>query len=213
MMTVNDTKTNDIYVKFIRELADDIIGDDWVKVESNAEDTRIFISVRPDKKSGGYGVHTIWTDKGYFILEEKFRFNQLQMFIEYAKQVLLVKVRDMVMDIYVRGDIAALPSRMQDIALPSFKLSAVEFMWFKETFETIASEVGNSETVENIKVVQSNRKLTITFDVDCGRYGLHRKNKITVNERGNIQFDLCANLEGGDIQDRLQTAITEKIKE
>ena len=93
-----------------------------------------------------------------------------------------------------------------------FDFIKINKKWFKKTFETISEEHSNSETIENIKIVDKNGGKEITFSVECGCGGIHKDNTITINDRGYISMNLSEIINGGDIDGRLEIAIKEAIK-
>lgn len=85
--------------------------------------------------------------------------------------------------------------------------------WFIKTFEDISEMDGNSETLEDVKILTEDGHTIIEFSVDCDRYGLHRHNKIKVdNETKIVKMYLAEIIEGGDIEYGVKAAIENKIK-
>ena len=62
--------------------------------------------------------------------------------------------------------------------------------WLKENFFEISEDIMNGEKIENIKIKESDDNLEILFDVDCGRYGLHRNCGLKISNKGNIKIDI-----------------------
>ena len=88
-----------------------------------------------------------------------------------------------------------------------YNLNLLTAKWFQETFERISEEESNSETLEAVKVKSVDEGLKITFHVDCGRYGLHRHNDITVYKNGKISINLAEIIESSGIPSNLEEAI------
>jgi hypothetical protein len=98
-----------------------------------------------------------------------------------------------------------------DLALLDFE------KWFVKTFESIAEDHANGESIDSIQVYNkavsmTNGNIVVEFTVDCGRYGLHTGNRVTITHDKKVRMEMSEYLDGGDIDGNLKRAIQEKIK-
>ena len=197
---------NDVYVKILKDLADEIIGEDLVKVESNDDSTRIRISINP-KDSCGYSCYTIYTENGYYILNE-LNFNSLEFFKEYAKQILEISCKNAINYLFKKGIIKESSHIKPDI----INLDKITEKWFINKFEEITDEKGNDETVEDLIITKSDDSVDISFSVDSGRYRIDYDNSIIVTSKGDIEMDLSEIIKGGCFEGELKRSIEYLIK-
>lgn len=204
------TEGSEEYLKIIDEIAEEVVGDKLVSGEVNTAHTRLSITIR-EKNSCGYGGDTLILKDGYFLIDD-LPFDSIDFFREYIRQLMLVKIKKQILDLYKRGILKKLPSKMSRLEPSNPTFENITEKWFKEKFEVIAEEESNSETIEDLKFEMIGKALHISFAVDCGRRGVHRANKISISERGDICMGLAEVIEGGDIEHHLRIAIEERIK-
>lgn len=99
-------------------------------------------------------------------------------------------------------------------AMPFISEEDEEFeKWFKDSFDELTEEHRNSEELENFKMEKTGSITKITFDVDCGRAGVHRENYVTIdNKKKAVQIRLSEIIEFCGIEDGLKTALLKKLK-
>ena len=102
-----------------------------------------------------------------------------------------------------------LPSKL--IKTDKNDLSKITKDWLIDEFHNITSDVMNGETIENVKITGNKKEITITFELNCGRYGTYKNLYIIVNDRGGMEFDL-SEIEGSDVEFMLKESIQNKIK-
>lgn len=56
--------------------------------------------------------------------------------------------------------------------------------WFVKTFEEVASDESNSESIDSIEVKRKANSIEIEFAVDGDDYGVHRGNIVTISDKG-----------------------------
>lgn len=84
--------------------------------------------------------------------------------------------------------------------------------WVTMMFNTLAEEWSNSETVEDVVVYEDGDIVTVSFDVDAGRYGTHDGYfTVNVKTRKINSWRLPEVIEGGDLDGRFEEAVMEKL--
>jgi hypothetical protein len=86
--------------------------------------------------------------------------------------------------------------------------------WLADTFQSITEDTHNGETIEDISIDDDGDDITILFTVDGNRAGKHDDNRIIINKKigySEVKVRLCELLEGGGIEEELETKIKENI--
>lgn len=174
-------------------------------IEVKNTDSRIHITFISDKFR--YSIYTIITDNEFVILDG-FKFKSSEFFSELSKGIVSNQIIPFLKMNYLRGLIDSLPERIMSKEKP---VMSIDLEWLKNTFHKVSEEEGNSEMIENIKMSNDKDKINITFDVDCGRYGLHRENRVEINDRGYVSVYLSGPLDGSGIETELANKIRYKI--
>ena len=94
-----------------------------------------------------------------------------------------------------------------------FNLDLLTKELFETTFHDISSNYSNNEKLEDVRLERTESILSILFNVDCGRYGLHRNNIIRVYKNGEIRPDLAEHIEGGDLEGQLKRRLKKLLLE
>lgn len=205
---LKDINPNQKYIDIIDELSMKIIGEQLVNAQTNDDFTRIHVNVKA-KETCHYSVYTFYTENDGSYLIDGMKFDDLDFFKKFATQIIEIKCKDKIRELYKHGIIANIPFENKP---NNVDLNKITKKWFKEEFERIAEEEGNGETLEKVKIKNENNLLTITFDVDCGRAGLHRGGNITITERGVVRTHLPEIIEGSGIDNELKRNIEKLIK-
>ena len=147
----------------------------------------------------------------------KIKISSLETFREVVIQLINDEFIPTIYDLYKKTTynedghqipfIKTLPSKLvkKDNKL-DFNLITKE--WLTEKFYEISSDVMNGEYIENVLSQKLKDGLFITFDVNCGRYGLYRNHSISIGNRGEIKIDLFDTpVEGCGIESGLEEEI------
>ena len=212
--------SNEKYINILSELSDEMIGKDSIGFYSNEDNTRISINFK-NNLGVKYGIHTIETENGYFILNAwrdiKFKFNSIDTFIDMAKQIIENIIKPAILELYKDNVISKIPEKMETPII-NIDLSKITEEWLIEKFNEVSEEESNGEEMEEgIKIEKyynlpsgassASQKfedgIKIEFSIDCGRRGVHRDNSIHINNKGKVNINLCEMLEGGGIESNL----------
>lgn len=175
------------------------------------------------------GIFTIYLDENnYLILESPFlnhhqsygeeavylKFNPELIFKDYCHQMINDKLIPRIKELYEIKFIKELPEKLLDKKEKKLDFSKLTEEWLENKFNEISEDIMNGETIENIKINETNGKLKIIFDVDCDRSGTWKNNSIEINNRGSITVRLDDTpLEGCGIEDELKSEIKKLITE
>ena len=203
---------NSKYIKIIDDLSLELFGPDkLIKAESNNNNTSICIYAL-DKLC-----YTIFTNNGNFLLydwgcnneRKEIPIDSLDIFNGYAKMILIDFCKPSLIMDYKKKILKKLPENLG--IKNTVDLSRINKKWIKKTFEEITSSILNSESIENIEFKKSIDSLCIEFDINGGRWGIHKDNEIIINDRGNISVNLCDFIEGRGIETELKERINKLI--
>lgn len=178
------------YKKIINEIGNEIFGEGYIVPEHNNNEERLHI--RLILENNEYTPYTFIIEDGKYILTDgwsdkiELKLTSLEVFKQYATQVLLNKCKSYVIKLYKEGIIETLPPKF-NISKPLVYLNKLTVGWFSEKFN---ESTGGDEKIENVKITKVDTEVVITFDVDCKRLGLHRDNQITINNRGGISYNV-----------------------
>lgn len=134
----------------------------------------------------------------------------VEVFKQYFEQIVQLRIIPAIKDLYKKNYINDIPESIMDKT--NINLSMITSEWFKEKFKQISEEDGNQEDIDNVVIADADNGITISFGVDCGRYGYHKSNTIKVSKRGDVRTSLAEIIEGGDIDAQLKRAIENVIK-
>lgn len=192
------------YFNIIKEELKNIIGDfDYIKVEvSNSE-----ISLITKDRECIYD----FTFKGDKYILDDFLFQSIDTFREYVIQVISKYCISTIKSSYKRGRLKTLPETIK--MEYTIDLSKLTNEWLENSFNENAEEYGNGESIESLISENIKDGIEFIFDVDCGRYGLHRGQSIKVTNRGNITIDFSETpIERGDLECAIKNQIEKLIK-
>ncbi len=169
-------------------------------------------SIEVDKKSIYYLMHnrcvifSFKTDNLYFYIG-KYRLSGIDPFIQFLEQSIVNEVVPYFKKAHKRKEIT-----WEKINIKSNdERFSITTDIFKKIFNDAAENQGNSEISENISIeVDKSSNIIIKFDVDCHRYGVHKYNKVIINDRNDISVKLCEYLESGGIESEVKEKL-EKI--
>ena len=113
----------------------------------------------------------------------------------------------------VRPDLNEVAILASDIRSELMKIDPEQELkdWIIKTFKKISIECSNGETIENIEIENNEQEKIILFNVDCGEYGVHSRNRITIN-KNEVKMSLTEIIDGGDIQYKLKRKLEEYFK-
>jgi hypothetical protein len=212
------------YIQIIQEYAKELYGDNtFIIPESDSDDTRLHIK---STLWDGYHLFTFFMEDGHFIFNLPFFYDpknknyhrspvelkcqNLEVFKQTLEPIFNLIITPHIIQAYKQGCLNDLPPSLQS-EKRNIDLSKLTPEVFEQLFHEATEEESNGETLEQLEITQSQNTVTFDFRVDCGRQGIHKDNKVIVNNRGIIQIDLAEVIEGGGIKDSLEEKILNLI--
>jgi hypothetical protein len=144
------------------------------------------------------------------------KLSNLDTFRDVVRQLITTEVIPSLYNFYKMNYIKVLPTRLQK-ENKKLDFSKITVKWLTEKFEEISGNCCNGETIENVVIlpldlIGVNDGIEISFDVDCGRYGLHRDQSIKINDKGYVKINFFDSpIEGSGVESNLKDEISKLL--
>ena len=214
-------KQNEYKVKYDKFL--DVVIEEMLNLVGNSPD----LSFECDERGIGIlvnrsGLLKFYLEDDCFLLSQLYsqkiiiKLSNLDIFREVVRQLIVVELIPSIYDFYKKNYIKVLPTRLQK-ENKKLDFSKITVEWITEKFFESSEDCMNGETIENVVIlpldlIGVNDGIKISFDVDCGRYGLQRDRSIEVNDKGYVKVDLSDTpVEGCGIESDLTDEISKLL--